>query len=138
MNQPAFTDAELAAYLDEALPVEQMSNVESALAEQPEMLQRLQQINRRRDMGVHTLGEIWRRHRISCPTRAELGSYLLGVASAEAKDFVDRHIETVGCRICQANLEDLREEQQAQPSTEAQSRRRRYFQSSAGHLKTDA
>lgn len=137
MNQPTFTDAELASYLDEALPVEQMSNIESALAEQPGMVERLQQINRRRDMGVHTLGEIWRRHRISCPTRADLGSYLLGVASPEAKDFIDRHIETVGCRVCQANLEDLREEQQSQKSDEVQSRRRRYFQSSAGHLKSE-
>lgn len=129
-----YSDAELAAYLDEALPVEQATQIEAALGEHPEMMERLQQINRRRDSGVHTLGEIWRRHRISCPSRADLGSYLLGVLSDEARAFIDNHIDVVGCRICGANLEDLREAQQAQAADEVQVRRRKYFQSSVGHL----
>ena len=29
-------------------------------------------IHRRRDAGLHSLGEIWRRHRLSCPSRQEL------------------------------------------------------------------
>ena len=44
------------------------------------------------------------------------------------------HLDVVGCRYCQANLADL-ENQQAEHDTASQTRRRRYFQSSAGYLK---
>lgn len=140
MTDPAlqFTDEELAAYLDESLPIEQMATIEATIeaGSQSDLIERLQQINRRRDAGVHTLGEIWRRHRISCPSRSELGSFLLGVLADDAKSFIEHHLETLGCRVCAANLEDLREAQQAQAAEEVQTRRRRYFQSSVGHLKS--
>ena len=74
-----FTKAELEAYLDEALDAERMAEVERALRGRPDLLQQLAQINARRDCGVHTVGEIWRRHHVGVPTREELGSYLLYV-----------------------------------------------------------
>ena len=55
-----FTTAELEAYLDEALPVEQMTAIERALRGSPDLVKQLSQINGRRDAGVHSLGEIWR------------------------------------------------------------------------------
>jgi hypothetical protein len=47
------------------------------------LLRTLEAINGRRDAGVHSLGEIWRRNRVSCPTRQQLGSFLLGILSDE-------------------------------------------------------
>jgi anti-sigma factor RsiW len=129
-----FATAELEAYLDEALPVEQMTAIERASRSQPELLQRLAQINGRRDAGVHSLGEIWRRQRLSCPTRQQLGSYLLGVVPDEQADYIRFHIDTVGCRFCAANLADL-QAQQAEAADHAHRRRRKYFQSSAGFLR---
>lgn len=134
--QRRFTQHELEAYLEESLPAEQMSAIESALRANPELLQQLTAINGRRDAGVHTLGEIWRRHRISCPTRQELGSLLLGVLEPEAERYITFHLETIGCRLCQANLADLRA-QQEQGAIGANLRRNRYFESSAGYLKRD-
>jgi hypothetical protein len=127
------TIAELEAYLDEALPAEQMATVEAALRQHPALLKQLSQINARRDSGVHSLGEIWRRSRLSCPSRQQLGSYLLGILDDEHADYVTFHIETVGCRYCAANLTDL-QTQQAEKTETAQRRRRKYFQSSAGYL----
>ena len=49
---------------------------------------RIYPINARRDAGVHSLGEIWRRHRLSCATREQLGSYVLGVLLKEAADYL--------------------------------------------------
>ena len=69
--------ADLEAYLDEALPAEAMSEIEQALRSSQQLQQQLAEILRRRDLGVHSLGEIWRRHRVSGPSRDELGSYLL-------------------------------------------------------------
>src|SRR6187455_3449325 len=78
-----YTTSELEAYLEEALSPEEMATIEKAIRAKPELARQLSEINGRRDAGLHTLGEIWRRHRVSCPTREQLGSHLLGVLSAE-------------------------------------------------------
>lgn len=130
-----FTQAELEAYLDEALTASEMADIESQLRQSPELIERLRSINARRDAGVHSLGEIWRRHRSSCADRELLGSYVLGVLPEEQASYVHFHIEKVGCRYCQANLDDLRERQQQLSG--AEQRQRRYFQSSAGYLRRD-
>lgn len=126
--------ADLDAYLDEALPPEEMARIEQALRDNAELRQRLAEVSARRDTGVHSLGAIWRRHRLSCLTREQLGSYLLGTLSPEMARYVEFHTETVGCRLCQANLADLKK-QQAETPDAAETRRRRYFQSSAGYLR---
>ena len=128
-----FTDAELEAYLDEDLSADVMSEIEAALRDQTEFGERLKQLIARRDAGVHSLGEIWRRGRLTCPTRQQLGSFLLGVLSEKPADYVRFHLEEIGCRQCQANLDDLKN--QEAESSQSETRRRRYFQSSAGYLK---
>ena len=125
---------DLEAYLDEALPPEQMAEVEQALRGDKQLARRLAAINARRDHGVHSLGEIWRRERLSCPTREQLGSYLLGALSDDARQFIAFHLEVIRCRLCSASLADL-EAQQAAAGGEVEARRRKYFQSSAGLLR---
>ena len=71
-----FSEAELEAYVDEALPAERMAAIEEAARGDVDLLRRLAAVNARRDAGVHSLGEIWRRNRLTCPTREQLGSYL--------------------------------------------------------------
>jgi predicted nucleic acid-binding OB-fold protein len=128
-----FTNSELEAYLDEAMSPADMADVEAALRGSPQLLERLAAINARRDAGIHSLGEIWRRHRLSCPTREQLGSYLLGVLDEQQANFIQFHLETGGCRLCLANLEDLKR-RQAESDTVVEQRRRKYFDSSAGSL----
>lgn len=128
------SQARLEAYLDEALPAEEMSRVEKALRANPRLVERLATINARRDAGVHSLGEIWRRNRLTCPSREQLGSYLLGALPEGLAQYIDFHLEMVGCRYCQANLADL-ESRQAEEPQDVQTRRRKYFQSSAGYLR---
>ncbi len=129
-----FTQSDLEAYLDEALAPEEMAAVEQALRERPELARVLAAINGRRDAGLHSIGAIWRRHRVSCPTREQLGSYLLGVLTDEQADYIEFHLSRIGCRVCHANLIDL-EQQQKDNSEVVGTRRRKYFQSSAGFLR---
>lgn len=126
--------SDLIAYLDEGLPVEAMAAIENALRSDGRLAARLAELALRRDSGVHSLGEIWRRCRLSCPSREQLGSHLLGVLSDEESDYIAFHVDEIGCRLCAANLADLRS-QHAEAAEPAVSRRRRYFQSSAGHLR---
>jgi hypothetical protein len=130
-----FTNSELEAFLDEALPVERMTAIEEALRSNESLQERLAAINGRRDAGMHSLGEIWRRHRLSCPSREQLGSYLLGVLSRDVADYVNFHVETVECRYCTASLGDLTTRQSAAEADAIERRRQRYFQSSVGHLR---
>lgn len=128
-----FTDQQLQAYLDEALPASSMAVIEQQLRDDPRLSQRLVDLAGQREAGVHGLGEIWRRNRLSCPTRGQLGGYLLGALEDEVAAYIQFHLEHVGCRQCSANLEDLRQQQSGLASS-AQSRRQRYFQTSAGFL----
>jgi hypothetical protein len=130
----SFTTADLEAYLDEALPPEEMAQVEAALRCDQRLLKSLAGINARRDSGVHSLGEIWRRNRLTCASREHLGGYLLGTLAKAEAEYIRFHIQVVGCRYCRANLEDLRS-RQTESASASQSRRKRYFQSSAGYLR---
>ncbi|HEX7379042.1 MAG TPA: hypothetical protein VF278_18110 [Pirellulales bacterium] len=130
-----FTDTELEAYLDEALPGEQMARIEAAVRGDAQLAQRLAGVHARRDDGCHSLGNIWRRHRLTCPTRNELGSYLLGVLPQDHATYIAFHLDEAGCRLCQANHDDLKR-QQAEHADSGQRRRRKYFESSAGYLQS--
>jgi hypothetical protein len=131
-----FSNPELESFLDEALPSERMAAIEEALRHDDSLRQRLAAINGRRDAGVHSLGEIWRRHRLSCPTREQLAGHLLGVLPAELAEYIAFHLDVIACRCCSASLADLRARQSAADAA-VEKRRRRYFQSSAGYLRND-
>lgn len=130
----SFTRQDLEAYLDEALPAEEMAQIEEALRQDRDLLAALGELQATRDADGHSLGSIWRSARLTCLTRDQWGAYLLGTLSPEEETYAKFHLETIGCRYCQANLTDLTELQQ-QSAAETQSRRKRYFQSSAGYLR---
>lgn len=132
MPARVYSNSSLLAYLDEALPVAQMTEIEAALRNDAILRERAAALLRNRDSAGNTVGDIWRRLRLSCPTRTQLGSYLLGACSPELADYVEFHTQQVGCRYCSANLEDL-----DRPAAEAESvqRRQKFFQSSAGYMK---
>ncbi len=128
-----FTDAELLAFLDEGLAVDRMAAIEHELRQSAELRTRTATLRQQRDSTGHSVGEIWRRERLSCPTRHQLGSYLLDALPADLAQYVQFHLETVGCRYCAANLDDLRQSTK-QNSIEVTQRRQKFFQSSAGHM----
>lgn len=128
-----YSDAELLAYLDEQLSVERMAKIEQELRHTPDLANRLARLSAERDQGTHTVSEIWRRGRLSCPTRHQLGSFLLGTLSGAWADYVEFHLRTIGCRYCLANLTDLERSQEV--PEQARQRRQKFFQSSAGFVR---
>lgn len=129
----AITAELLAGYLEDALSESETARIEQELRQSESLRQTLRQLMQERDRGEHSVGAIWRRHRLSCPAREQLGSYLLGVLDDDLMDYLQFHLRTIGCAFCIANLADLQTQQQ-EASAKAQQRRRRYFQSSAGLL----
>lgn len=132
-----FSDAQIEAYLEEALPASETARIEAAVRGDAELAKRLEAINGRRDAGMHSLGGVWRRHRLTCPSRGEMGSFLLGVLPDDHAGYIRFHLEEVGCRLCQANHDDL-QRQQGEASEAGAQRRRKYFESSAGYLRRGA
>ena len=129
-----FTDAEIAAFLDEALAPSRSAELESAMHHDDQLRQRLIEVRGRETAGLHTVGAIWRRRRLSCPDRSQLGQFVLGTLANDHADYIHFHIEEIGCRYCEANLADL---QAANEKTQqSNQRRQRYFQTSAGYLKS--
>jgi hypothetical protein len=124
---------QLEGYLDDALDDAETARIEQALRGSESLRRQLRAIMQERDRGEHSLGAIWRRNRLSCPTREQLGSYLLQVLPEEQQDYIAFHLKTVGCAYCLANLADL-QAQHKEPAPKAHARRRRYFESSAGYL----
>jgi hypothetical protein len=127
------TREQLDAYLDDSLGDGETAAVEKALRESEGLRQALSALMQERDRGEHSIGAIWRRQRLSCPTREQLGTYLLEALEPGLQDYVEFHLRTVGCPFCLANLADL-ESRQHEPPPKAQERRRRFFDSSAGYL----
>lgn len=132
---PDPTDRDLEAFLDETLPTEAAARLELALRNDAGLRDRLAAVLAKRDLGDHSLGAIWQQNRVSCADRATLGAYLLGVLDDEARHGLELHLNIVGCRYCQANLDDMRS-RQAEPPVQTESRRRKYFESSVGRLRT--
>lgn len=127
-----YSDAELAAFLDEALTPARSAELEHELRTDTALRSRLTDVTGRESAGLHTIGAIWRRGRLSCPDRDQLGQYVLGTLDQDAADYIRFHIDEVGCRFCGANLTDL--ESAATPDEEPVRRRSKYFQTSVGHL----
>ena len=98
----------LREYLNDALPDDELAAVERALRGSAELRALLEEVLGQEDRGEHTAGAIWRRERVSCPTRDQLGGYLLGAGDRELLDYVRFHLEEIGCPYCQANLDDLK------------------------------
>ena len=130
-----FTEADLESYLDETLHPDLAADLEQSLRDDKSLLDRLSHINGRRDAGIHTLGEIWRRNQIGVPTREQIDQYLAGKLSAEHSDYIDFRIETLKCRYTIAHVNDLKSQTETEKSQQTDSRRKKYFNSSAGLLK---
>ncbi|MFP4145715.1 MAG: RNA polymerase sigma factor [Phycisphaeraceae bacterium] len=78
------------------------------------------------------LTQVWEQLRPSCPKRSTIGHYLLGAVEPAWQDFLHFHLETLGCRFCRANLEDLQAETAGDVDAGAQAR---ILQSTVGFLR---
>lgn len=126
------TREQLHAYLDDSLDDAEAARIEKLIRGSAAVRNQLAQVRAERDRGEHSLGAVWRRERLSCPSREQLSGYLHEVLDDGLQGYVTFHLQTIGCPCCQANLDDLREKQ-AEPTTQTR-RRRRYFETSAGLL----
>lgn len=131
-----FTDAELEAYLDESLDPIRAADVESALRSDKALLKRLALINGRRNAGVHTLGEIWRRNQIGVPTLEDMERYVNGGLSNEEGSYIKFRMDELKCPFTLAMYHGV-QSQQSENAELSKSRREKFFEKSARLLRKD-
>ncbi len=77
------------------------------------------------------LTDLWEYHRFSCPKRNTIGAYMLGTLEPDWHQYVDFHLNTLGCRFCRANLDDL---QSQSHQTRQEAFQARIMESTVGFL----
>ena len=128
-------DVMLREYLLDSLAPEVSARVEKALRDSAELRARLEDVRQNRADGqLHTLGAIWHRTRLTCPSRQQLGSYLLEALDPELASYLTFHIEVVECPFCSANLDDLKMQTQTAAATSASKNRQHRILQSSQHL----
>jgi len=80
-----------------------------------------------------SVARIWREEGVSCLKRSTLGRHLLGALDDEWSEYVRFHVEVAGCERCNANLDDLRSEDERDAAAHERLRER-CFASSVGFL----
>src|SRR5438128_8542912 len=101
------TREQLQGYLEDCLSEAETAQVEQALRDSEALQRMLRALMQERDRGEHSLGAIWRRERLTCPSREQLGSYLLQVLDKGSQDYLDFTLRTVRCAYCFAHLLEL-------------------------------
>jgi RNA polymerase sigma factor (sigma-70 family) len=77
------------------------------------------------------LTDLWEYYRFSCPKRNTIGAYMLGTLEPDWHKYVEFHIKVLGCRFCQANLDDLQSQSQ---ETQQEAFHARIMESTIGFL----
>ena len=124
---------ELLAYLAETLPEPDMRRIEKLVRDSADLQEQLRLLITQRDQGEHSLGAIWQRERLSCPTREQLGSYLLETLEPAFHAYIHFHLEVIACPACLANRDDLLS-RQYEPAELVAKRRKRVFDKSLSFL----
>jgi hypothetical protein len=131
---------QLIGYLEEALSPTEMVRIEENLRQWPQWREALAELLEELGSGDHSVATIWRRHRLTCPTRDRLGAYLAGGLVPAEADYIRFHLDVIECRWCLANVSDVTVQQQSiddRPAESTSPRRRRFFESSIGYLPND-
>ena len=77
------------------------------------------------------LTDLWEYYRFSCPKRNTIGAYMLGTLEPDWHQYVEFHLNTLGCRFCRANLDDLQNQSR---ETQQEAFQARIMESTIGFL----
>jgi RNA polymerase sigma factor (sigma-70 family) len=80
------------------------------------------------------LTAIWEEQRFTCPKRSTIGRFLLGTLEEPWNEYVEFHVNRLGCKFCRANVDDLKK------GTEEEQRKvhQRIFESTIGFFRPGA
>jgi hypothetical protein len=116
---PAITPELVREFLREALPPDKMAAVERAARSDSKIANLIAAERELMSRGDHSLGSMWQEHQLSCPTREQLGGFLMEAGDPDYLEYVSFHVTVIECGFCQANLEDLKSQAAAKRTKSA-------------------
>ena len=134
---PEITKEVLRDYLNDALPPDRAAAVERRVREEPQLLALVAEARAEADPADHSVGAVWRRERLSCPSRETLSSFVQDLLDADHAEYVRFHLIEICCPACNANRDDLARLRD-EPVADRARRRKRIVDSSAGELRGGA
>jgi hypothetical protein len=133
-----FSTETLRLFLHDELPERELAEIEQTLRSDPAVRAALEAIREQEDRGEHSVGAIWKREHLTCPSRDHLGAYLLQAIDDDHADYITFHLQEIACGFCSANLEDLKLKLQKATDTTSKRRRRRIADSTHEILRNSA
>ena len=108
MTARIWSDQQLQAYLNDELSESELSSLESDLRANATLRERLESLSTLDE--IHSVGEIWRRHRLSCPSREELQPETGRPAFSRALPIhripsADRRLRNLQGKLCGPSIE---------------------------------
>lgn len=104
----SITVDDLIKFLFEKLPPSEMARIEKILRGSEDLMDVYNALILTYSNEEHSVGAIWQRNRLSCPTREQLSNFLLDAMSDDLRAYIQFHLQTVDCPFCQAQLEELK------------------------------
>lgn len=80
------------------------------------------------------ISSLWEERRPTCPKRSTIGRFQLNTLDSPWREYVEFHLNRLGCHFCQANAQDL----QRQSESPAPDMQQRIMQSTIGFFRADA
>ena len=77
------------------------------------------------------LGQVWQQYRPSCPKRNTIGAFLLKTLDSPWQKYIVFHLNVLGCHFCQANYQDIRQQNKQKGADKLQ---QRIMESTVGFL----
>jgi hypothetical protein len=102
-----FSDAQLLAYAEERLPMAATLQLEKSLESDEKLKTDLRRVCGQHLTGELSLATIWRDFQVGCLSQDQLAAYVGHQLGGALADYVRFHIDEVGCRICEARLDEL-------------------------------
>jgi hypothetical protein len=107
-EMPVITIGIIRDFLRDALPADRMAAIERAARSDSALMATIANERDAMNRGDHSLGSIWQEHQVSCPTREQLGSYLIQAIDPDHAAYILFHLTVIECAVCSANLDDLK------------------------------
>jgi hypothetical protein len=102
-----FSDARLLAYVEERLSIADTIRLEKSLDADEQLKTDLCRVSGQHVTGELTLAAIWRDFQVGCLNHEQLAAYVRHQLGGGLADYVRFHIDEVGCRVCEARLDEL-------------------------------
>lgn len=111
-ENPAYSREYIHAYIDGALSPEEADAFTSMAYGDSELRGKIRTVQTEFDYHNHTVGSLWRRNQLTCPSDQDIVDYqrgALAIINPEIADYVQFHLTSIRCIYCISTAAELKQ-----------------------------